>query len=46
MAKMRKPIIPERPVPVLPDADVKRLLDNCAGCDFRNRRDVAIIDCS
>jgi integrase len=31
MAKMRKPIIPEQPVPVLPDADVKRLLDSCAG---------------
>jgi integrase len=43
MAKMRKPIIPEQPVPVLPDADVKRLLDNCAGRDFRNRRDLAII---
>ena len=43
MAKMRKPIIPEQPVPVLPDADVKRLLDSCAGRDFRNRRDAAII---
>jgi site-specific recombinase XerC len=42
-AKMRKPIIPEQPVPVLPDADVKRLLDNCAGRDFCNRRDLAII---
>ena len=43
MAKMRKPLIPEQPVPVLPDADIKRLLDSCAGRDFRNRRDVAII---
>jgi site-specific recombinase XerC len=43
MAKMRPPIIPEKPVPVLADADVKRLLDSCAGKDFRNRRDLAII---
>jgi site-specific recombinase XerC len=43
MAKMRPPIIPERPVPVLPDADIKRLLDSCPGRDFRNRRDIAII---
>jgi integrase len=43
MAKMRKPMIPEQPVPVLPDADIKRLLDSCAGRDFRNRRDAAII---
>jgi integrase len=43
MAKMRKPMIPEQPVPVLPDAGIKRLLDSCAGRDFRNRRDAAII---
>jgi site-specific recombinase XerD len=43
MAKMRPPIIPEQPVPVLPDDQVRRLLDSCAGRDFRSRRDVAII---
>jgi site-specific recombinase XerC len=43
MAKMRRPIIPEAPVPVLSDDDIKRLLDSCAGRDFRNRRDLAII---
>lgn len=43
MAKMRKPIIPQQPVPVLPDTDVKRLLDSCTGRDLRNRRDAAII---
>lgn len=43
MAKTRKPMIPEQPVPVLPDADIKRLLDSCAGRDFRNRRDIAVI---
>jgi integrase/recombinase XerC len=37
MAKMRKPLIPEQPVPVLPDEDIKRLLDGCTGRDFRNR---------
>src|SRR5260221_1140943 len=43
MAKMRPPKIPEKPVPVLPDDDIRRLLDSCAGKDFRDRRDCAII---
>ncbi|MBV9384562.1 MAG: phage integrase N-terminal SAM-like domain-containing protein, partial [Streptosporangiaceae bacterium] len=43
MAKMRRPIIPEQPVPVLSDDEVRRLLDGCTGRDFRNRRDAAII---
>jgi site-specific recombinase XerC len=43
MAKMRPPKIPEKPVPVLPDDDVKRLLASCSGKDFRDRRDCAII---
>jgi site-specific recombinase XerC len=43
MAKMRLPKIPEKPVPVLPDDDIRRLLDSCAGKDFRDRRDLAII---
>jgi site-specific recombinase XerD len=43
MAKMRPPIIPEQPVPVLPDAQIKRLLDSCSARDFRSRRDLAII---
>jgi site-specific recombinase XerC len=43
MAKMRPPKIPEKPVPVLPDHDVRRLLDSCADKDFRDRRDLAII---
>jgi site-specific recombinase XerC len=42
MAKMRPPKIPERPRPVLPD-DVRRLLADCSGKDFRDRRDLAII---
>jgi site-specific recombinase XerC len=43
MVKMRPPKIPEQPVPVLPDDDIRRLLADCAGKDFRDRRDCAII---
>ena len=43
MAKMRPPKIPEKPVPVLPDDDIRRLLGSCAGKDLRDRRDCAII---
>jgi site-specific recombinase XerC len=43
MAKMRPPKIPEQPVPVLPDEDVKRLLASCSGKDFRDGRDCAIV---
>lgn len=43
MAKMRPPNVPEKPVPVLPDEDIRRLLVSCAGKDFRSRRDCAII---
>jgi site-specific recombinase XerD len=43
MIKMRPPKIPEQPVPVLSDDHVRLLLADCAGQDFRNRRDCAII---
>jgi site-specific recombinase XerC len=43
MAKMRPPKIPEKPVPVLSDDQVRLLLADCVGKDFRNRRDCAII---
>lgn len=43
MAKMRPPIIPEQPVPVLSDDQVRGLLAVCSGKDFRARRDIAII---
>jgi site-specific recombinase XerC len=43
MAKTRPPKIPDKPVPVLPDDNVRRLLADCAGKDFRDRRDLAII---
>lgn len=43
MAKTNRPVVHEQPVPVLSDDEIKRLLDSCAGRDFQNRRDTAII---
>ena len=43
MARTRPPKIPEKPVPVLADDDMRRLLADCSGKDFRDRRDLAII---
>ena len=43
MAKMRPPIIPETPPPVVSDADLARLLKECDGTDFAARRDAALI---
>jgi site-specific recombinase XerC len=43
MIKMRPPKIPEKPVPVLSDDQIRLLLADCSGKDFRDRRDCAII---
>jgi len=43
MAKMKPPIVPDKPVPVIGDDAVRRLLKGCAGKDFASRRDAAII---
>jgi site-specific recombinase XerD len=43
MARMRPPIVPEQPVPIVPDDSLRRLLATCAGKDFDSRRDVALI---
>jgi site-specific recombinase XerD len=43
MAKMRPPIIPEQPVPVVPEDGLRRLLASCAGERFEDRRDTALI---
>jgi site-specific recombinase XerD len=43
MAKLKPPMVPEQPVPVLDDAALRRLLDVCAGRDFEARRDTALI---
>jgi site-specific recombinase XerD len=42
MAKLR-PIIPEQPVPVIPEDGLRRLLGICAGKGFEDRRDTALI---
>jgi site-specific recombinase XerD len=42
-AKMRPPIVPEHPVPVVPEDGLRRLLATCAGKGFEDRRDVALI---
>lgn len=43
MQNMKPPTIPEEPVPVLSDDDVKALLKACNGTTFEDRRDLAII---
>jgi integrase len=43
MAGMRPPQIPETPVPVLTEEQLRRLLKACDGRDFAARRDTAII---
>jgi site-specific recombinase XerD len=43
MAKMRPPALPEVPVPVVSEDDLRRLLKSCDGRDFVARRDGAIL---
>jgi integrase len=43
MAKMRPPVVPERPVPVLGEDQARALLKACAGSGFVPRRDTAIV---
>jgi integrase/recombinase XerC len=43
MARMKPPIIPEQPIPIVPTDGLRRLLSACAGKDFEARRDTAII---
>jgi integrase/recombinase XerC len=43
MAKMKPPIIPERPVPVIADDGLRRLLKVCEGKNFKARRDTVLI---
>jgi site-specific recombinase XerD len=43
MARIRAPIIPEQPVPVVEDEALKRLFAVCAGKHFEARRDTALI---
>jgi site-specific recombinase XerD len=43
MAKVKPPIVPEQPIPVVPEDGLRRLLAVCAGKTFEARRDTAII---
>jgi site-specific recombinase XerD len=43
MERMKPPLIPETPVPVLSEPQLKRLLNTCAGKGFDDRRDTAMI---
>jgi site-specific recombinase XerD len=43
MAKMKPPLVPDQPVPIVPEDGLRRLLAVCAGRDFDARRDTAII---
>lgn len=43
MQKIAPPIVPEAPVPVVSDADIRKLLASCSGRSFIERRDHAII---
>jgi site-specific recombinase XerD len=43
MTRMKPPAAPERPVPVLSDDELRRLLAVCAGSSFPCRRDTAIV---
>jgi site-specific recombinase XerC len=43
MARVRPPKVPLRPVPVIPEQQLSRLLAGCSGKDFESRRDLAIL---
>jgi integrase/recombinase XerC len=43
MARMKPPLVPERPVPVLDDDALRALLKACEGKDFTARRDTALV---
>jgi site-specific recombinase XerD len=43
MAKMKPPIVPANPVPIVPADGLKRLFAACAGKSFEARRDTALV---
>jgi site-specific recombinase XerD len=43
MEKMRPPMVPERPVPVLTPDQLRKLFASCSGKSFIDRRDEAIV---
>lgn len=43
MARMKPPFVPEKPVPLVPDDLIRKVLDQCKGRDLKSRRDLALI---
>lgn len=43
MERMRPPIVPEVPVPIVSDDDLRRLLKACDGAEFEDKRDTALV---
>jgi site-specific recombinase XerD len=43
MAKMSPPSVPDVPIPVVDDVDLKKLLRACEGTTFEDRRDMALL---
>jgi site-specific recombinase XerD len=43
MERMKPPLVPEEPPPVLTDDQLRRILEVCKGSDFESRRDEAIV---
>jgi site-specific recombinase XerD len=43
MINIKKPTYTEKEIPILPDVAVKRMLDDCKGQGFDDRRDLAIL---
>ncbi|HLM07104.1 MAG TPA: tyrosine-type recombinase/integrase [Blastococcus sp.] len=43
MARMRPPAVPEQPVDILTDDELRALLATCRGNTFENRRDMALL---
>jgi integrase/recombinase XerC len=43
MRRMKPPIVPDQPVPIVPEDGLKRLFKACAGNTFEARRDTALL---
>jgi site-specific recombinase XerD len=43
MRRMKRPIVPDKPVPIVPADGLKRLFRACAGNTFEARRDTALL---
>jgi integrase len=43
MARMKPPLVPAKPVPIVPADGLKRLFAACAGASFEARRDTALV---